>query len=265
MGKPRLAPEAMEDRRRASTELWAGAPPRAATAAFGRWVEALERHLRPLGKAEVAVLCGGFLDDLASLLRSVAVVRGAAPDREPPRPRLLEGLAVLLANLAEQAPVVVVLDDVHLADASSWDALHYLAGSLSTERVLVVASARPGELAEHTVAQRVLLDLEQVGALHRVDIGPLPADAVRELAEEGIGGARGVALQRQVGRVLLPMGRPGEPAPPFARSADVGDAEALAVLSNALHQAEERGVYGEALGILAALVALLPAGDRRWV
>ncbi|HYT39025.1 MAG TPA: hypothetical protein VEN99_05915, partial [Acidimicrobiia bacterium] len=32
-----------------------------------------------------------------------------------------------------------------------------------------------------------------------------------------------------------------------------------------LHQAEERGVYGEGLRILGALVELLPAGDRRWV
>jgi DNA-binding CsgD family transcriptional regulator len=382
MGKTRLAAEALEDRRRASIELSARAHPLGDTASFGLWVEALERHLRTLPKQDIALLCGGFLDDLASLLRSVAVVRGAA----------------LLANLAEQAPVVVVLDDVHLADASSWDALHYLSGSLSAERILVVASARPGELAEHTVAQRVLLDLEQIGALHRVDIGPLPTDAVRELTEdvigaaaepelidwlgsraqgnplfvlgllqalvdeggdlsrpelrslpeglaervrvrmsqldhsqrgimevlavaggrvelgdvvvlcdrpleelgpslqalvrarfvaearrgrtftyeiahpliqetvyEGIVGARRVVLHRQVGRVLLTMGRLGEAAPHFARSADVGDAEALAVLSDALHQAEERGVYGEALRILSALVELLPPGDRRWV
>jgi DNA-binding CsgD family transcriptional regulator len=398
MGKTRLAAEALEDRRRASIELSARAHPLGDTASFGLWVEALERHLRTLGKQEVARLCGGFLDDLASLLRSVAVVRGTAPDREPPRPRLLEGLAVLLANLAEQAPVVVVLDDVHLADASSWDALHYLAGSLSTERILVVASARPGELADHPVAQRVLLDLEQIGALRRVEIGPLPAEAVRELTEEVIGtaaepelldwlgsraqgnplfvlgllqalveeggdlarpalrslpeglaervrvrmrrlddrqreiidilavaggrvelgdvvvlcdrpleelgpalqdlvrsrfvaearrgrtfsyeishplvqetvyegivGARRVVLHRQVGRVLLTMGRLGEAAPHFARSAEVGDPEALAVLSDALHQAEERGAYGEGLRILSALVELLPAGDRRWV
>lgn len=398
MGKTRLAAEALEDRRRASIELSARAHPLGDTASFGLWVEALERHLRTVSKQEVARLCGGFLDDLASLLRSVAVVRGAAPEREPPRPRLLEGLAVLLANLTEQAPVVVVLDDVHLADASSWDALHYLAGTLSTERILVVASARPGELADHPVAQRVLLDLEQIGALHRVEIGPLPAEAVRELTEEVIGaaaepelldwlwsraqgnplfvlgllqalveeggdlsrpalrslpeglaervrvrmrllddrqreiidilavaggrvelgdvvvlcarpledlgpalqdlvrsrfvaearrgrtfsyeishpliqetvyegivGARRVVLHRQVGRVLLTMGRLGEAAPHFARSAEVGDPEALAVLSDALHQAEERGAYGEGLRILGALVELLPAGDRRWV
>ena len=103
MGKTRLAAEALEDRRRASIELSARAHPLGDTASFGLWVEALERHLRTLAKPDVAALCGGFLDDLASLLRSVAVVRGAAPDREPPRPRLLEGLAVLLANLAEQA------------------------------------------------------------------------------------------------------------------------------------------------------------------
>ncbi len=92
MGKTRLAGEALEDRRRASIELSARAHPLGDTASFGLWVEALERHLRTLAKPDVAALCGGFLDDLASLLRSVAVVRGAAPEREPPRPRLLEGL-----------------------------------------------------------------------------------------------------------------------------------------------------------------------------
>ncbi|MGH9005491.1 MAG: hypothetical protein ACRDYV_20390, partial [Acidimicrobiia bacterium] len=88
---------------------------------------------------------------------------------------------------------------------------------------------------------------------------------IQETVYEGIVGARRVILHRQVGRVLLTMGRLGEAAPHFARSAEVGDPEALAVLSDALHQAETRGVYGEALRILSALVELLPAGDRRWV
>jgi DNA-binding CsgD family transcriptional regulator len=398
MGKTRLAAEALESRRKNSIALSARAHPLGATASFGLWAEALERYLRTLPLDEVGRLCGGLLDDLASLLRSVAAVRGTVPDREPPRPRLLEGLAILLSNLAQQAPVIVVLDDVHLADASSWDAIHYLAGSIPTERVLVVASARPAELAEQPVASRILLDLEQVGALHRLEIGPLGDDAVRELAEEVVGatvgpglvewlsdrargnplyahgllqalvdegadlehpvlrslpeglaervrlrmghfdeaeqamldvlavagsrvelgdlvalsrlplehlgpvlqrlvrsrlvaeegrgrkftyeishpiiqdivyedivGARRVVLHRQVGRALLTMGRLGEAAPHFARSAEVGDPEALAVLGDALRQAEERGAYREGLRILGALVEFLPAGDRRWV
>ena len=35
---------------------------------------------------------------------------------------LLQGLASMLRNLASQAPVIAVLDDVHFADASSWEA-----------------------------------------------------------------------------------------------------------------------------------------------
>jgi DNA-binding CsgD family transcriptional regulator/Flp pilus assembly protein TadD len=88
---------------------------------------------------------------------------------------------------------------------------------------------------------------------------------IQETVYEGIVGARRVVLHRQVGRVLLTMGRLGEAAPHFARSAEVGDPEALAVLTDALHQAEERGSYGEGLSILGALVELLPPGDRRWV
>ena len=188
VGKTRLAAEALESRRRTSIALSARAHPLGVTASFGLWAEALERHLRALPLEEVARLSGGLLDDLASLLRSVAAVRGVVPDREPPRPRLLEGLAVLLSNLAAQAPVVVVLDDLHLADASSWDALHYLAGSLPAERILVVGTARPAELNDQQVASRVLLDLEQGGTLERLEVGPLGDEAVRELAEEVVGG-----------------------------------------------------------------------------
>lgn len=35
---------------------------------------------------------------------------------------LLDDLASMLRNLASQAPVIAVLDDVHFADASSWEA-----------------------------------------------------------------------------------------------------------------------------------------------
>ena len=276
MGKTRLAAEALEDRRRASIELSARAHPLGDTASFGLWVEALERHLRDARPSRTSPACAAASSTTwPRLLRSVAVVRGAAPDREPPRPRLLEGLAVLLANLAEQAPVVVVLDDVHLADASSWDALHYLAGSLSTERILVVASARPGELAEHTVAQRVLLDLEQIGALHRVEIGPLPTDAVRELTEEVIGAAAEPELidwlgSRAQGNPLFVLGllqalveEGGDLARPALRSLPEGLAERVRVRMDRLDDSQ-RGVI-EVLAVAGGRVELgdvVVLGDR---
>ncbi len=398
VGKTRLAAEVREANRRGVVGLSARAHALGATASFSLWAEALEHHLRGLPAEEVAQLCGGHVDDLAGLLRRASAVRGSIPPRQPPRSRLLEGLAVLLGNLAARSPVVVVLDDLHLADPSSVGALHYLAGSLPRSRVLVIASARPGELAEQPVATRVLHDLEQEGVLRRLTVAPLEDAMVHELAEAvlhtppsralvdwlirrsrgnplfalgllqelidkgddlsrprlrsipgglaervsaqvrgltdeqqailevlavaggrvdlaellqlagrpleeagpvlqrltrsrlvieeeqgrkltyeiahplmqeviyaDIGGAQRRVLHRHVGRVLLSMGRLGEAALHFARSAEVGDTEAVDVLREAFRETEDRGAFHEGLTVLGVLVELLPHGDRRWL
>src|SRR5712692_3976721 len=87
VGKTRLAEESLARHATAATVLAARARPLSRVASFGVWAEAFEEHLRQLPPEEVAEMCGGFLDDLAGLLRSVAGVRRAIPDREPPRIR----------------------------------------------------------------------------------------------------------------------------------------------------------------------------------
>ncbi|MDQ1489582.1 MAG: hypothetical protein QOJ23_2096, partial [Actinomycetota bacterium] len=144
VGKTRLAEELLSRHAATATTLSARARPLGGVASFGLWTEALEQHLRALSREEVSALCGGLLDDLAGLLRSVAAVRGAVPNQEPPRIRLLESLGMLLANLARRRPVVLLLDDIHQADASSWDVLEYLALHFPRTAVLVVATAHPG-------------------------------------------------------------------------------------------------------------------------
>jgi DNA-binding CsgD family transcriptional regulator/tetratricopeptide (TPR) repeat protein len=183
IGKTRLAREFLARRRGTVTALPARAYPLGETAAFGVWSEALEGHLRLLRPSEVSELCGGFLDDLAALIRSVAAVRGSAPLREPPRIRALEGLAHLLGNLARRRPLVIFLDDAHVADASSWEALKYLAHNLHAQRLLVLAAARPSELAENETGTDVLLGLEQEGALQRRHLRPLDGEALGDLAQ----------------------------------------------------------------------------------
>ncbi|HEX6382721.1 MAG TPA: adenylate/guanylate cyclase domain-containing protein, partial [Acidimicrobiia bacterium] len=152
VGKTRLASELLARHQDDVVGLSARAYPLGATAAFGLWAEALEGHLRSLPGPELSRLCRGLLDDLAGLLRSVAVLRGSAPEREAPRLRLLEAIADLLVGLTRGAPVVVVLDDVHLADASSWELLGYLGRTLARAPLLVVMTARPEELAGEAAA-----------------------------------------------------------------------------------------------------------------
>ncbi len=82
---------------------------------------------------------------------------------------------------------------------------------------------------------------------------------------DAISGTRRRALHRTVAETLLASGSLGLAAMHYARSGERGDAEAVRVLCRALHQAEDRGLYQEALTILGALLDVLPEGDNRWL
>ncbi len=184
VGKTRLASEFVARQQDSVLALSARAYPLGATASLGLWVEALERRLRTFTNDDLLDLCAGHVEDLAALLPSVSAAAGIPPDGERPRIRLLGALAGLLQGLAERSPVVVTLDDVHLADGSSWEALNFLSRNLADSRLLILLAARPAELREHSMAGDVVRALEQEGLLTRVPVGPLAPDDVRLLASE---------------------------------------------------------------------------------
>jgi DNA-binding CsgD family transcriptional regulator len=212
VGKTRLVAEVTGAHRTDVAVLSARGYPMGATASLGVWVEALDRHLRGLDAAKVQRVSAGVADELAALLPAVAAAVGTQGPTEPPRVRILAALAVLLERLADEIPVIVRLDDAHLADGSSWEALSYLAHNLSSARILVVVVARPVELGEHPAALEVLGALEQEGHLFRRTVAPLPVDAVAELAAAvlGVESAGGVLvewlMQRTRGNPLFAIG-----------------------------------------------------------
>lgn len=184
IGKTRLAAELLGRAAENAITLSARAHTMASTDAFGLWVEALDPYLQELGDDQVADLCGGFLDDLAGLFHRVAAVRGARSSADAPRPRLLAGLTRLIGGLAAREPLVVLLDDAHWADASSWEVLRHLARQLDDSALLILLTARRLELAEHEIASQVLFELDQDGLLTRLELGTLSALGLRALAAE---------------------------------------------------------------------------------
>ncbi len=187
VGKTRLVAAVTAARRSDVAVLSARAYPMGATASLVVWVEALDRYLRSLDPADVKKLSAGVSDELAALLPSVAVAVGYHVGTEPPRIRILASLAVLLERIAERSPIIFHLDDAHLADGSSWEALSYLAHNLSSSPILVVVTARPVELGEHPAALEVLSALEQEGLLSRRRVAPLPVEAIAELSAAVVG------------------------------------------------------------------------------
>jgi DNA-binding SARP family transcriptional activator/tetratricopeptide (TPR) repeat protein len=127
---------------------------------------------------------GALLPELNRLLRPIGYQPAAA---ELERRRAFEALTALLAALARQRPLLVVLDDLHLAGASTLEWLHFLLRWEPAAPLLVLATLRSGE-ADDAIGQ-----LGPLAAI--VELGPLSETAVAELASA-------MGLQARVAEVL---------------------------------------------------------------
>jgi len=94
---------------------------------------------------------------------------------------LFDAVRTLLATAGERAgALVVVLEDLHWADRSSRDLLHFLLARLRSEPVVLVASYRTDDLHRRHPLRQVLADLVRLPRVDRVELAPFDA---RELAE----------------------------------------------------------------------------------
>jgi DNA-binding CsgD family transcriptional regulator/tetratricopeptide (TPR) repeat protein len=115
--------------------------------------------------------------------------RNLRPALDDGRLQLFESVAALLGRLSADAPLLVVLEDLHWADRSSRDLLRYLLARLADERVAVVASYRSDDLHRRHPLRPLLAELVRLPGVDLVELGPLPdsdvAALVRSLAEPG--------------------------------------------------------------------------------
>jgi len=194
IGKSRLVNELAERQRDVAVVVGSRAFELGMTYSLALWVEAFERLLGSAPTAEVRRLCGSSVRDLALVLRSARRALGSGQDQpdpelyhDPDPEWLLRAMTELLDNLSADSPVIVVLDDVHNADASSWQALYHMARRLPDRPVLVLAAARIADLARHAVAGQVLAGLEQDDALVRLGLQALTDQSVAALTRAVLG------------------------------------------------------------------------------
>ncbi len=97
-----------------------------------------------------------------------------------PAHAVLHGLYWLCANLADEHPAALLVDDLHWGDRASLRFLEYLSRRLEGVPLLIVATSRPGEPG----ADQELLDLLAAAAGDRhLVLGPLHSDGVAALLE----------------------------------------------------------------------------------
>ena len=94
--------------------------------------------------------------------------------------QLFELVHGLLVRLSERAPLILVLEDLHWADRSTRDLLAFLARSLRSERIMLVATYRADELYRGHPLRAFLAELHRPRIVQRLDLRPFTREEIDE-------------------------------------------------------------------------------------
>ena len=113
------------------------------------------------------------------------------PERE--RSRLFEGLARCLEGLARPRPLLVILEDLHWAGATTSSMLEFLARHVSQHAVLIVVTYREEETPRAHPLRDLRRRLQSEGQLRHLALGPLSMGALESLVAQmpALGSATG--------------------------------------------------------------------------
>jgi DNA-binding NarL/FixJ family response regulator len=118
---------------------------------------------------------------LSRLLPEAGDGRHADEDRSGlARQQMFGGVLGLLAELAAAAPVLLVLEDLHWADASTRDLVTFLSRMLHRERVALIGSYRTDDLHRRHPLRPVVAELVRLPSVIAVDLAPLDPSALAE-------------------------------------------------------------------------------------
>ena len=152
IGKSRLSDElATRARALGVRVLWGRCWEAGGAPAYWPWVQALRSYVRESDPEALRLRLGNGAAELAHLLPEVRALYPDVPeqpalDSDGARFKLFDSTAAFLRNVAAEQPLLVILDDVHAADASSLLMLEFVTAELADARVLVLAAYRDPEL-----------------------------------------------------------------------------------------------------------------------
>ncbi len=132
--------------------------------------------------------------DLAVVMPDIRERYKCMPDSLPvqgesARLRLTEAAFQLIAAVAEERPVVLAVDDYHLADDASLAVLHLVMRRLEGERVMIVVAGGGRHVARSPNAARILDAAAGLGVAI-VEVRPLGTEASEELLDALLAGER---------------------------------------------------------------------------
>jgi DNA-binding NarL/FixJ family response regulator len=193
IGKTRLAGEltAAAGTRKALVVTGQCLEAKAAGVPFAPFIEILRGLLLRAGADGQLRAAGAGRDELARLVPEIGPqpASESRPSTEDERIRLFYAVLELFGRMAEERTLLVLVEDLHWADASSLDMLRFIAGGLRTQHFLLVGSFRTDELHRRHPLLPLLGELVRLPHVMRIDVPPFTAAEVADQVT-GITGTR---------------------------------------------------------------------------
>ncbi|MCD9876621.1 helix-turn-helix transcriptional regulator [Streptomyces guryensis] len=147
-------------------------------APFSTALRALRRELPD----QLAAAAAGQEEELTRLLPELGETSGGRHDEEG-MARLFELTVRVLERVAADRTVVVALEDLHWADASTRHLLAYLFRTLRTGRLVVLATYRADDIHRRHPLRPLLAELDRLRTVRRVELGRFNREEVgRQIA-----------------------------------------------------------------------------------
>lgn len=118
--------------------------------------------------------------------------RGGGPSSTVERHRIALAFAALFASIADAAPVLLTLEDLHWADDTSLALVQHLAREATRARLLVVATYRSDEMHRQHPLLRVVASLRRDRTAHEIELSALGAEESSALIAAAAAGEHGI-------------------------------------------------------------------------
>jgi len=189
MGKTRLAQQLELQADQGSTPvLWGRCLEEAGAPAYWPWRQLIRSYLRSGIDTDPVQTFGSGLADIAGIVPEVAEhfklrPKAAEPDGNSAesRFRLFDALAAFWRRAAQRAPLLLIFEDLHWADATSLRAFSFLAAELEDSALLVVGTYRDTELSRQHPLFETLSDLARSPVCQRIELAGLSMRETEEL------------------------------------------------------------------------------------
>ncbi len=182
IGKSRLVAAVAEVARRQGWLVAVGrAYPVETGVPYAIFADALTPVVRGLTPASLAVLTRGESNMLAGICPAFSPVGPPAADSSDAKARLLWSFAQFLAQLSAQRPLLLVLENLHWADPSSLELLHFVARQAADQRVAILCTYNDAPPDAGSALRATTQSLVSGDAASVIRLEPLDADALHAL------------------------------------------------------------------------------------